>query len=330
MRSKHWLILAGGLAILAAVVVVFDSTTKEGGANRPERIDVGQILDADKIRIKGVTATTEIKKTAQNSWILTPDEYPADPQKIVKLFDQLERAKVLDHLAATHAAETGVEGGTELAFLRGEDTLLTLRVGKNRDKGGQYWGVGDGDLWLVNEALSVSSDEGQWELKSLLAIEEGGIAQIALLPAAGKGSAGKEQPVLAFDSEAKKWAMTGWKGEPWTESQFAALDRSLRTLNYSTRLHRDHPDAAALGADVETLQVKLTDGSTFSLQIGEIGAENKKVFVRLSQVQLAEAGTSLAKSLPAIAGKADQWIYQVSDQLGDQLRFREAKPKKGS
>jgi hypothetical protein len=95
-------------------------------------------------------------------------------------------------------------------------------------------------------------------------------------------------------------------------------------------LNRDHPDSAAFGDDAETLQVKLSDGSSFSLQIGEIGAENKKVYIRLSQVQLAEGDTSLAKSLPALVGKVDQWIYQINEQLGDQLRLRETKPKKGS
>lgn len=274
MRNKGLLITTVCLGIGAGAVVLLDrQKAKEKDAR------LGQVLltpeagaNADLIEITKGDKVVKLVRDAGNVWHLgEASGFPADAQKVVRLIDDLGRARysVLASSKAEKLGEFGLTSPTKLSITAKGGKSLDVSLGDNRTAGGIYVApAGEGKAYVVDPAIVASSDVEHWELKVLVDVKKEHVKSVAFFHDDGAAPVTVER---AKPEEPLK--VVGLKEPQKDKPAVAQLDTLLQSVSFSKRLDPSNEEAKGALAKPSKAFVTLFDGRTYEVQVGSVGSK---------------------------------------------------------
>lgn len=318
MRNRGLLITTLCLAVGAIAVSLFDRSK-----NKDKDARLGQVLlnpnagaDADAIEISKGETTVKLVRDPTNVWHLNDvNGFAADAQKIVRLLDDLGRARY-SVMAATKAekfSEFGLASPTKITVLAKEAKLLELGLGDNRTSGGIYVNpIGDARVYVVDPALMAAVDADQWELKTLLDIKKEKIKSIVFF------NENDATPVTVERAKAEEsLKVTGLKEPQKEKPAVVQLDSLLQSINFSKRVDPSNEEAKAAFAKPQRTVVTLFDQRTYELQVGSVG---QKWFLKIIGAgNGAENDPTVAADLKRLQDLMLAYAFEVPSYVAQRL-----------
>lgn len=326
--NKKWFYLAGALALVTGLLLAIETMTGRL-ADKASKMAVGadfaagsQLLEADEVIVKSAVGEVVLKKADGGAWSIGVDGFPVDAQRLARLLDQLDKAKVIDRLGSDPAIaeKTGVADGTVLAFNAGGKELARFKFGQNRAKGGQYASGSGDEVVLLSEAVMVQGDASAWELKSFLSVTGDAVREVDFRPAGGK------RPVsFVYDPDKKLLQpadpiAAGLEGDALDPAAVERLANAFAHLNFSARVDQSHAEAnAAVTTHPGVVKITLSDGTAFELAVGEIGREQKKYYAQVRSVVVGAAPAEASLAIRQMQDIYGKWIFEVGEGVAARL-----------
>lgn len=295
MISKRNLMLTMGLLLGAVVAVLWPKS----GSHVTDDL-VGQTLlqsqdleKIDAVKIERAEKTLNLQKTSENRWFIAGEpQFPADATKIAKLFDDLGKVKFQRLVPGAKAedAELGLDLTTNVQFLVADKSVLNLRLGNKREKGGQYVNLAGQSLaYLVSDTISIDTDAETWENKILLQLKKENLKRISFLDI-------KPDLVFAREKPTDKLAVTPEdKNLKLDDSKLEEIASTAEQIRFVKRRDVSNVDARDAFKNPRPMQLETFDGKSYKIIIGNSGAKDKELyFVKI-----------LVESSPAIREKEE-------------------------
>jgi hypothetical protein len=303
MVDKRLLIVTGVLVAGAAAVMLKDLATTPKTDPRVAKplLEPTAAVGVDRVDLSQGESKLVLVRGTDDVWRLgdAAKGFPADPGKVVRLFDELSRINVQSVVATktTDLAEFGLATPVELTLADKDKAVLALALGDSRKSGGQYVGLksdgksGDTTVYLVSMKVGASADADAWELKQLLDVPQEQVKTVAFRPTGGKKPAVLSRQAAA-DPLKLQDLPEGQKEAPSVNS----LAGSFTDISFSKRYDPTNQEAVSALASASTTQIETFDGRTYDVVVGSVGAEAKKKYFMRVKATTTDAASADAKA----------------------------------
>ncbi len=311
-------VVIGALAAGAALYweqKVTTATTKEALVDKPlfPAENMGKV---DEIVIKNSSEQLSLKKGAEGNWsvINEQENYPADAKAIVKILDDVNRAKVIRLAGELKDPddEYGSAKAKELILKSGSEETFHWFFADSRSSGGAYaYKNGETKVYLISEALRFEPAAASYESKLIFKNDEKMISKIILRQKIGKGKKAKEQVLTLERATAEeKFKLLGTKDEKKEipEDKQSRLLSALKEIIYQERVSADNAAAQqALEGDFY-LEFSTFDNKSMKIMLGNFAAKDAKD----SYLKILEADGFDAAETARLA-IIKNWAFKVSE-----------------
>lgn len=315
MADKKILAVTALLVVGAATVLLLDQKTETFADPRLGQtiLDGTTALGADKLEIKKDGKTLVLVKDDGNVWRLGDAKgFPVEAGKVVRLMDELARAKLTMVVATSKDAfdEFGLGSPTSVVLSGHGKELAAAALGTPRKGGGQYVAVaGEAKAYLADQVVSPSPDADAWELKSLLDLEKADVKSLAYFPIDASAGA----PVTLSREKAEDPLKVVGLKEPQTEKPTTAgADGSVAGVTFAKRLDKGNEEAKGALAKPAKTFVTMFDGRTYEILVGSLGTETKRWFMTVNADQNgATLDPKKQADLDALKGLMASYAFEV-------------------
>lgn len=299
MLNKNTMILVLVLVAGAAATLLIDKkgttpVSKSVGHNVFDSVNMAKIKD---ISLKNGEKSLSLKMNTSGNWAISSDEgFPANADKVVKLFESLSDAKIVRHVNTSKSTWDKLElSANKQVILSGDDYKFTIFLGKNRVKGGQYIALNDKeDSFLVDTMLTPDMDKESWWYKTLMDVDKEKIKAVTF----------SENLSFSRDKKDEAFKLSSMTDkEKLKESEVKRLDSLISSLTFTDKSKRT--DAYNKALDI----AKVVEFTTF---------DNVKVKVKVASTETVKPNTDKdAEGKPKDPEKETHYFIKVESAHPD-------------
>lgn len=323
--NKKLLIMTGVLLGSALVLALSDKLI-----NRPDSrlgmpiVEMSALMGMDSIRLSQKDRALVLLKDKDSVWRLGSDAgFPADAAKISRSVDILTRTHVQMLVSSSKAlaSEFGMSEAAEMTLRKGSVDLARIKLGGNRDRGGQYISfVNDPKVYLISESLDGNPEESGWELKRLLNIPASQVRRLEFKPVASS----KRKPVILVrekpEDPIKVEKISAGAKEASTIRSHESI---LSDVSFVTRLAVDGPsssEAKKALAKPTSVSVALFDGRVFDVQVGSSDSAPQKYFMFITAKKGEKTAQSDIQEIDWINSAMGAYVFEVSSMVAERFQ----------
>jgi hypothetical protein len=289
MAKKRYLLpLLSGLTVLAlaGALLLIKKKQKEKLFSAQTPITIERVGKINKISIQKAEGKPTILLKTNNTWLLQPQGYPADPEKTKNLLDaiaKINQAEIVSSNQKRHHLFQVDEKAVKLTLEYPEKTL-TFLVGKtSMQRQGTFMREdGSDQVFIIPSYLNSLIDTKDWKDYQITDFLEGEIDKITI-------SRGKQEIVLEKKDE--KWQYQGKELEKEKVQKLANLLRNLRGENVYTpeekKISGKEKLKITLSSPEKTVLLSLTDQPEPLIQ------KDKKFLYSLSKEKFTEISKAI-------------------------------------
>ena len=247
-----------------------------------------------------------LKKGEKGGWSLPREEgFAASAEKVIKLLEGLSENKIVRHVSSSKKAWEKLEiKGDKVITLKGDKGFeLSLILGKNRQKGGQYLAKGGKeDTYLVEKSLLLETKSSAFWYKTLASLDKDKVKSVVFSDS------------LQFSREKKEasFVLKGLKdNEKLKESEIGRLAGLLSDVSFTGKDKRSQSYNSAL-EKARPLRIETFEGGVFTVKI-----------VRLSVPKGDDKGEFENKYYFYVKGEKatdklmDVWQFEISEYVAN-------------
>lgn len=332
--NKKLLIGSGALFALAVVVAFSDSLMNRRDERLGKPVVQGaSLVGMDSIRFSKKDKEMLLVTDKESVWRIGSESgFPADAAKISRLIDDLTRSDVQMLVSSSKepALEFGIADAAEITLRKGTSDLLRVKIGGSRDRGGQYISfANDPKVYLINQNLDGSPEEGAWELKRLLNIQANQIKKVEFKPAPNLN---KKPVTLVRDKVEDPIKVEKLTSGGKESSSIRTHEGILSGLDFVTKHGSVSADAKKALEKSTRVTVSLFDGRIFDVRIGSKGDSQKNYFMSITATKGHNTAESDVKEIDWINSMMSTHAFEISSMVASRFEkgLDDMLEKKGS
>lgn len=320
MTPKKHVILVVALVVVAGILLIMERNTNSPNSTMMAPVELlaqKDIRSIDSIKIDDGENTVHLTKNESNLWFIENDKnFPADVSKLVRMFDDLVKIKVV-RVVSTDKAQFGTMGldkPKRVSFESQGNVVKAWNFGERWDKGGQYMSNAREDqAILVDKYVTIGSSITDWESRQLVDIEDKDIKSITLSP---KKSLKKKMVSFMREKPEDEFKLDGkdTKGEEIDVNLISNVKTALKNLNFTKRYDLDNEAAKNAMKSPSQAEFETFAGTRYQVKVGESGKEDaKKYFIQIFEMSGDKETESQLNEL------MKTWSFEVSSYIGQRF-----------